>query len=163
MPPSHLFPRPQASRAGPVSPVLTWWEGHAGTSSAKLVLQGTRDTAPLASLYDVAGWDPGHSPRSNALQAEQGATGFPTSGPAPPPAQSTPGRMSPPPRTPQKPSQHHSSKLGRRWNFPAGQQSKSEGQGHLPRTGSQGPFPLPWEEAFSPLSALSHTSLPRQP
>lgn len=51
-------------------------------------------------------------------------------------------------RDPIRASRHKSSALDRRRDFPAGQQSKSEGQGRFPGQ-EVTTLPLPWEEAFS--------------
>lgn len=102
---------------------------------------------PLLAVYDVMAWDSGRSPRSNRPKAEQYAAGSPSAADLPP-AQSDPGQVSPLSRTPQKPSQHPSCKLGRRWNSLLAEE-QMRGTGSPPRTGSQGPFPPPWEEAFS--------------
>lgn len=157
-------PQPASSPChSPIFPLDTSFQSTVRVSSPHLV--GGPCLDPSAKL--VLGRDQGHSPAGismrcciRTIDAVPGANDYrlsrmlqgsslqvphhpPTHIVRPRPDESTI-------QDPTKASQHHSSKLGRRWNFPTSQQSKSQGQGRLPRTGSQGPFLLPWEEAISP-------------
>lgn len=109
---SLLFPQPQASRVRPVSQVLAREDSRLGPRSRASAGKGLGHPALLAPPCDaVAGVH-------EAAQSSNHSVGKTSWGSRPlgsaSRAQSSPGRMNPPSRTPQKPSQHHSTELDRR-------------------------------------------------